>query len=261
MSAVIASHTPQSALDAVRTAGTRIVEILGLSASAVGVRFVPAGVELPAAPRRLAHARYCQALMEARHGSDVLLDGERLSCPAAAAAFGFRPLPEGLRSGKGLVGFGIVADPAVGARMFAGMPRLEAGRLRAVHCFPLDRAEHVPDVVVVEDVVEKLMWIALAGLHVAGGERVTSSTAVLQATCVDATLIPFLQHRMNLSYGCYGCRDATDIADAETVLGFPICLLPDILEHLEFLATKAIPASRGKRALAAFSRPAEGNPS
>ena len=79
----------------------------------------------------------------------------------------------------------------------------------------------VPDVVVVEDEVEKLMWIALARLNAQGGRRIESSTAVLQATCVDATLIPFVRKQFNLSFGCYGCRDATDIGTNETVLGFP----------------------------------------
>ena len=74
--------------------------------------------------------RYCQALMKARHGESVLLEPAGLSCPAAAAAFGFRPLPPQLANGKGLVGFGIVADEAVGKRMFAGMPRLADGQYR-----------------------------------------------------------------------------------------------------------------------------------
>jgi uncharacterized protein (DUF169 family) len=190
--------------------------------------------------------------MRARHGESVLLDARGIACPAAAAAFGFRPLPEGLRSGKGLVGFGIVSDPAVGQRMFEGMSTLAPGRVAALHLFPLDRAGHAPDIVVVEDEVEKLMWLALASLHATGGARVQSSTAVLQATCVDATILPYLEQRMNLSYGCYGCRDATDIGRGEAVLGFPAALLPGIASHVEFLAKKAIPASRSKGAWAAL---------
>jgi hypothetical protein len=73
-----------------------------------------------------------------------------IACPAAAAAFGFRPLPDGLKSGKGLVGFGIVADEAVGRRMFETMPALAPGQVSRLHLFPLDQAEHTPDVIVVE---------------------------------------------------------------------------------------------------------------
>lgn len=169
-----------------------------------------------------------------------------------AAAFGFRPLPEQLKSGKGLVGFGIVSDEAFGARMFEGMTVLDPGRISGLHLFPLERAEYVPDVIVVEAEVEKLMWIALAYLHAKGGERVQASTAILQATCVDATIIPFLEQRLNFSYGCYGCRDATDLGPDEGVLGFPGSVLSAVVEHLQFLSEKAIPNSRQKRAFAAI---------
>lgn len=242
----------QSSLDDLRHMGDRLAALLGLTGSAVGVRFLPAGTANPDGAVVLQQHRYCQALMRARHGEAVLLDAQGIACPAAAAAFGFRPLPEGLQSGKGLVGFGIVMDEAVGRRMFAGMPSLEPGSIQGLHLFPIDRAEHWPDVVVMEDEVEKLMWISLAYLNVRGGERVTSSTAVLQATCVDATIVPYLEGRLNQSYGCYGCRDATDIGCNETVLGFPGALLPEICRHVEYLAGKALPASRAKKAWGAL---------
>ncbi len=77
------------------------------------------------------------------------------------------------------------------------------------------RAETVPDIVVVEDEVEALMWIALAYLHATGGERVQGSTAVLQATCVDCAIVPYLEQRLNFTCGCDGCRDATDLGRNE----------------------------------------------
>ena len=230
--------------------GARLVEILGLSRSPVGVRFLGPDDDLPAEAVTIKGHRYCQALMKARSGQDVLLDAEGIACPAAASAFGFRPLPPGLQSGRGLVGFGIVDDEAVGRKMFEGMSRLEPGSVKALHIFPLDKADYTPEVVVVEDKVEKLMWLSLAYLRSTGGERIDSSTAVLQATCVDCTVIPYLENRMNLSYGCYGCRDATDISPDETVLGFPAAVLPVLVANLEHLAEKAIPASRAKGALA-----------
>lgn len=230
----------------VKRSGLQMRLILGLSSYPVGVRFLDTKESVPNAEVLDRH-RYCQALAKARHGQSVVLDGEGISCPAAASAFGFKPLPEGLKSGAGLVGFGIVTDPKVGHRMFQKMPKLETGKVQQIHLFPLEQAEHVPDIVVVEDEVEKLMWIVLAYMHVKGGERVQSSTVVLQATCVDATVIPYLENRLNMSYGCYGCRDATDIGNNETVLGFPILLLSDITEHLDYLNKKAIPISRSKK--------------
>jgi len=241
----------ESKAQEIHTWGAELRTILGLSGAAVGVRFLTDG-EQPSEARALQQHRYCQALMRARRGESVLLDGEGIACPAAAAAFGFRPLPAGLQSGKGLIGFGIVADEAVGRRMFEAMPRLEPGQVRGLHLFPLEQAVDAPDVVVVEDEVEKLMWISLSYLHATGGARVSSSTAVLQATCVDSTIIPYLEGRLNQGYGCYGCRDATDLGTNETALGFPAAMLPDIVEHLEYLAQKAIPTSRSKQAWAAL---------
>jgi uncharacterized protein (DUF169 family) len=201
-----------------------------------------------AAFERLRGHRYCQALMKARHGESVLLEANGLSCPAAATAFGFRPLPPQLANGKGLVGFGIVADRAVGERMFAGMPRLIEGTVASIALCPLRLAPRVPDVVVVEGPSEVLMWLLLADLNIHGGERRTGSTAVLQATCVDATVIPHLEQRLNFSLGCYGCREATDLEPGETVLGFPGSLLEPLLGALESLSAKAIPLSRAKLA-------------
>jgi len=233
---------------AIRAQGERMKAILGLSVSPVGVRFLDGQEGQVAGAEILGGHRYCQAVMKARRGAHVVLDGEGISCPAAAAAFGFRPLPAGLRSGKGLVGYGIVSDETVGRRMFEAMPRLEPGQVKALYLFPLEQAKQAPDVVIVEAEVEQLMWINLAYLHATGGERVYSTTAILQATCVDSTIIPYLEGRLNFGYGCYGCRDATDLGGSETVVGFPAAVLPAVVDHLAFLAQKAIPNSRSKRA-------------
>ncbi len=81
-----------------------------------------------------------------------------------------------------------------------------------------------------------------------------ASTAVLQATCVDSTIIPFLERRLNYGLGCYGCRDATDIGPNETVVGFPAEFLPAIVEHLEYLNKRALPHSREKHAFLALKK-------
>ena len=231
-----------------------VERILGLTSAIVGVKFLFSDDDFPQKADKLIGHRYCQALMKARHSKHVILDAEGIACPAAAAAFGFKPLPEGLNSGKGLVGFGIVNHENTGKTMFEGMTRLPQGKLKAIYLFPLETAEIEPDIVVVEDETEKLMWFALANLNVKGGQRVESSTAILQATCVDATTIPYVQQKFNMSMGCYGCRDATDICPSETVVGFPFKDFMPIAEQIAFLNQKAIPNSRGKNALAMLKR-------
>jgi uncharacterized protein (DUF169 family) len=107
-------------------------------------------------------------------------------------------------------------------------------------------------VVVIESAPEHLMWVALANVHETGG-RLNFSTAILQATCVDVTIMPFLQQRMNASLGCYGCREATDLGESECVLGFPIKDLDAIVASLRKLNEKAIPRVRGKTAYRALT--------
>ena len=233
----------------VRDSAKMVREKVGLKTYPVGVKLIFADKPLSLTNVETLHGyRYCQAVMRARHGDHVLLNKEGISCPAAAAAFGFRPLPEGLKNGKGLIGFGITKEESTGREMFRGMVTLKPGELESLYLFPLETATVEPDVVVVEDQVEKLMWFALAYLNTKGGKRVESSTAILQATCVDATLIPYKKNKMNLSFGCYGCRDATDIGPDETVLGFPFCDFEKVAEFIEYLSKKAIPNSRSKNA-------------
>lgn len=50
----------------------------------------------------------------------------------------------------------------------------------------------------------------------------------------------------------HGCRDATELTGGEAVMGFPGTMLEPLVLQLEHLCAKAMPASRGKGALAAL---------
>jgi uncharacterized protein (DUF169 family) len=242
----------QSGEQDVRTLGARLREIVGLETCPVGVYLQREGDrdERLDGFVRVERHRYCQAVMRARAGEPVLLDPDECACPAARAAFGWKALPAGLASGQGLVGFGIVGNPATGRRMFEGMPHLASGNLQAIALAPLDQAPPglAPDVVVVEAPPEHLMWLLLADLNRAGGDRRRAHTAVLQAMCVDSMIVPLLERRLSFSFGCYGCREATDIGVHEASLGLPGAMLPDLVESLTMLKDKAMPRSRAKGA-------------
>ena len=225
--------------------------ILGLTHEPIAVKFFEEavaldGFEMPG------KQRYCQVLMGARDGKRLLLTADNIACPAAAWALGFKEPPVKLSSGEMPAAMGIFGSPAAASHTLSTMPRLEMGRYKMVACCPLAVSPFEPDVVVIESAPEHLMWVALANVHETGG-RLNFSTAILQATCVDVTIMPFLQQRMNASLGCYGCREATDLGESECVLGFPIKDLDAIVASLTKLNEKAIPRVRGKtvyRALA-----------
>jgi uncharacterized protein (DUF169 family) len=119
-------------------------------------------------------------------------------------------------------------------------------KYKAVALAPLSIAPYLPDVVVVEAKTEQVMWLALASMYNTGG-RYTFSTGVLQATCVDGTILPFLSGEVNMSFGCYGCREATDMQDDEAIIGIPAGKLQEIVASLEKLAEKAMPRVRAKK--------------
>lgn len=232
---------------------------IGLECHPVGVNFLR-DLALEQDVERAKGHRFCQAVMRARQGERLLLTAEDIACPAAASALGFKPLPSKLETGEMLKGFGIFQDESMAARTIRAMPRLELGKYSGTLLGPLGSFPVLPDVVLLEGPVEKLMWVALAYLNASGG-RLYSSTAVLQAICVDSAVLPFLQDTINLSYGCYGCREATDLGEGEAALGFPGPQLPMVAENLLRLREKAIPRCRERTILRAWrqrSGPADG---
>jgi len=238
-------------------ASNSLKEILKLKWSPIGVRIVkndetPKDIP-PESTRRL---RYCQLLMEAKKGKSVTLTRESIACPAAAAALGLLPLPEKISSGEMLKTLGLFDSMMAAAITMAQMPRLEQGKIKAIAAAPLEEAKFKPDVVIIEDKPEKIMWINLASIHKTGG-RLSFNSAVFQACCVDVTVIPYLTKNVNVSLGCYGCRDATDIADDECLVGIPIEKLEEILTSLKALSQKAMPEARQKRVYKQFIKAQE----
>lgn len=230
-----------------------VKDILNLEREPVGVKFVKEN-DLKT-PRDTydneTKTRYCQALMRASIGDKIMITAENISCPASAAAFGLKPLPEVLSTGKMLHNMGLFASMEAGAKAMAGMTRLDQGEYHALLLAPLDIIEVEPDVVVVESKPEHLMWLSLASIYETG-ERLFFDSAIFQATCVDSTVKPFVTGKINATLGCYGCRDATNIKDEENLIGIPYPMFAQIVTNLKHLAEKPMLKARAKGAYQAF---------
>jgi len=226
--------------------GSQLKELLGLRWPPIAVKLVTKDEDLTTLPKEAdRRLRYCQLLMEAKKGKSLLLTAETISCPAAGSALGLLPLPEKISKGEMLKTLGLFASNEAAAKTMSEMPRLGLGRFRAVAAAPLEKASFEPDVIVIEDKPERIMWINLASLYKTGG-RLDFSSAVFQACCIDVTAIPYQLKKVNISLGCYGCRDSTDINDDECLIGIPIHLLPEIVESVRELSKKAVPTARRK---------------
>lgn len=232
----------------------KLKDILNLNREPVGVKFLSEN-EMQGLKDKYddnTKTRYCQALMRAGNGEKIIITKENISCPASAAAFGLKPLPDMLQNGQMLFNMGLFANLEAGKKAMEGMTRLEQGKYQAVLLSPLSSIEIAPDVVVIESKPEHLMWTALAYISKTG-ERLSFSSAIFQATCVDSTVIPFAKDTLNSTLGCYGCRDATNIEDSECLIGVPYNKLEELVENLERMSGGAMKKARSKEALHSFS--------
>ncbi|MDZ7837088.1 MAG: DUF169 domain-containing protein [Actinomycetota bacterium] len=105
----------------------KLTQILSLSKPPVGIRFLSSEeyTNFDLNYKKELKARFCQGLNMAQTGKDILLDENNISCPAAAAAFGFKQLPPILSSGNMLYNMGLFSDPQTGKKMMEQIPRLE----------------------------------------------------------------------------------------------------------------------------------------
>jgi len=235
-----------------RETAEKLRQILELEHSPIAIKMIKSGEGIPQNIKVPAkRSRHCQLLMLARHGETLLLTPDQLACPAAAAAFGFAPLPEMISSGKMLHTLGLYESPEAAAETMRTMPRLKPKTVSALVVGPLDDFPIRPDVVVVEGLPEQVMWLCLARTFKAGG-RLNFSTSIFQCCCVDSTVVPYMTGEINMSPGCYGCRDSTDTPKEDMFIGIPAPLLDMIVEGLDGLSKKAIPAARAKQVYHAY---------
>lgn len=210
-------------------------DILGIAREPVAVKMVRDQDELDSLNLSGYDAdtkyRYCQAVMRAGEGEKVLLSTQNFACAAAAAAFGISLLHPKLASGEAHYNVGTFGAREAAHRIMREMPRLNQGEYALVIVSPLLTCEFQPDVILVEAVPENLMWLALASIYTTG-ERLQFSTSVVQATCVDSTIVPFTSGQPNATLGCTGCREATDLQPTENMIGIPFQVWPEIIENL-----------------------------
>lgn len=227
----------------------KIEEILDMDSSPVGIKFLQDKKKINNYLKdeidKDNKYRYCQALMKARYGSKVMLDKNNIACPASAAAFGFKPLVEKLKSGEMLYKMGLFDSKEAGSQTMKEIPRLELGNYQAVVLAPLKDWEQEVDVVVVESDTEHIMWLGLASYFDKGG-RLEFNSSIFQASCVDSTVVPYKTNNINASFGCFGCREATNMEKGEALIGIPIDKFNKTITNLDKLSQKAIPRARSK---------------
>ena len=222
-----------------------IMEKLGLRWQPVAVSLIDKDEPLPDVPLPPENQRFCQAMMAARRGASILMPPHRHSCPDGTSIFGMTGVPEKLATGEIYVLFHKVVNAEAAARMVAERPTLPPKSRRAPYVAPLAKTVRKPEVVVVTGTPEQMMWLCMS-MSYYSGHRFDFHASGFNSMCVEAVLYPLTEQEPNITFGCYGCRAATDVAEDMMFMGLPVDKLPIVAQGLTELAKKAIPDSRMK---------------
>lgn len=222
-----------------------IMQSLGLRWQPVAVSLIDKDELLPDVPMPPENLRFCQAMMAARRGASILMPPYRHSCPDGTSIFGMTGVPEKLATGEIYVLFHKVVNAEAAARMVAERPTLPPKSRRATYVAPLAKTVREPEVVVFTGTPEQMMWLSMSMSYYTG-HRHDFHASGFNSMCVEAVLLPLTNDEPNITFGCYGCRAATDIGEDMMFMGVPTHLLPMIAQGAAELAKKAIPDSRNK---------------
>ena len=199
---------------------------------------IPEGVTEPAS-----RIRHCQSITAARRGHCLYMPPRAHACPDGAGIMGLVPMSEKLRSGELYLLFKKLPNIECAQKMIASRPEFEPGSYTASLVTPLENANFEPDVVVFTLWPEQAMWLCCASTY-GDGERQEFHTSGYNATCADLTVQVMKSRKMNISFGCYGSRAATDVEDFEVYVSIPFSQLQSLIPSLQKLAEKSIPEAR-----------------
>jgi uncharacterized protein (DUF169 family)/NAD-dependent dihydropyrimidine dehydrogenase PreA subunit len=221
-------------------------QTLNLRWSPVAVRLmrpdeeIPEGMVEPPMP-----LRYCQSIIVARRGNCLYMPPRKHACPDGSGILGLVEMSAKLKSGDLYLLFKKLPDIETAQKMIASRQEFAAGTFAATLAAPLEMAAFEPDVVIFTLWPEQAMWMCCAKTY-ATGERQVFRTSGYNSTCADLTVQVMKSNEMNVSFGCYGARAASEIDDFEQYVSVPYEQLPLLAGALKKLAVKSIPEERRK---------------
>lgn len=220
-------------------------EILKLRWKPVAVTLIQKGEPLPHVPIPRVKLRYCQALIMARRGKQILMPPSSHACPDGTSILGLTKIPAKLAAGDIYYKLGKLANKEAAQTLVHGRPALPEESIRATLVTPLDIPVMRVDIVVIIAPPETMMWLCMASTYFTG-KRLNFLMGSYNAQCLETTLYPYTTHELNVSLGCYGCRAISDLSDDLMFMGIPLEKMEQLIEGLTHLGRKAIPDARFK---------------
>ncbi|HRU80087.1 MAG TPA: DUF169 domain-containing protein [Methanolinea sp.] len=226
-----------------REASAVLVKSLGLKNSPVAIRLAMGKEEIPEGMEKLdGTIRHCQMVNLARkEGRVFYATVENHECMGGAWALGLRQITETLKNGQFYFKLGKFESTAACKRTIDRIPHVESGSTYATLYAPLEKTNFSPHLILVIAEARAMLKLAQATLFRLGG-RITSEFSGIQSVCADACAQTFLSGKANYSLGCDGSRKFSGIEDGEMVMGFPVEMLPEIVDAVRIVT--AAPGSK-----------------
>lgn len=226
-----------------KEASAALKKALGLSFSPVAIRLATGKEDIPDGMEHLnGKFRHCQMVnMARREGKVFYATVDNHECMGGAWALGLRPLTDTLKSGHFYYKLGKFESAASCKRTIDSIPHVESGVTHATLYAPLEKAEFSPHVILIVAEARVMLKLAQATLFKLGG-RISSEFSGIQSVCADACAQTYLTGRANYSLGCDGSRKYSGIEDGEMVMGFPVEMLPEMVDAVQIVT--AAPGSK-----------------
>lgn len=195
-----------------------IKENLSLKSNPVAIKFILHSEDIPKNIDKIQEKiRHCEMVQKASKGEIFYSTSEEQLCKGGSSAIGLEKIPEKIASGEFYYGLGRFKSLGSAKRTLDSIPKIDLDSYAIIYS-PLEKADFLPDVVVIIANPVQAMKISQAIVYTLGG-RLEADFSGIQSVCADAVAGPFINKRPNITLGCSGSRKSADIKDDELIIG------------------------------------------
>ena len=217
--------------DNVKTAEV-LKEKLNLTRLPVAIKFFNDESEIPEGIEKIdENLRHCEMVTKAADGAMFYATAEEQKCKGGSSAMGLEPLPPKIASGEFYYNLGRFDSVETAKSVIDSIPRKDEQSLGIIYA-PLEKADFLPDVVVVITLPKYGMFITQGIVYNQGG-KMEYSCAGIQSLCADAVSAPYVNNKANATLACSGSRGYAGIVDEEIIFGLALDNLKPLMESFE----------------------------
>ena len=217
--------------DNVKTAEV-LKEKLNLTRLPVAIKFFNDLDEIPEGIEKIdENLRHCEMVTKAADGAVFYSTAEEQKCKGGSSAMGLEPLPPKIATGEFYYKLGRFDSVETAKTVIDNIPRKDEQSLGIIYA-PLEKADFLPDVVVVITVPKYGMYVTQGIVYNQGG-KVEYSCAGIQSLCADAVSAPYVTNKVNATLACNGSRGYAGILDEEIIIGLARDNIKPLLDAFE----------------------------